>query len=94
MDRILGLELGADDYVVKPFSPGELVARVKAVLRRKAPGGRRRSRELVRGRLVVDLEAIAAPRGTARTVALDRHRVRLAEDHRGASRAASSRARI
>jgi DNA-binding response OmpR family regulator len=34
IDRILGLELGADDYVVKPFSPGELVARVKAVLRR------------------------------------------------------------
>jgi len=35
MDRILGLELGADDYVIKPFSPRELVARVKAVLRRK-----------------------------------------------------------
>jgi len=34
-DRILGLEIGADDYVIKPFSPKELVARVKAVLRRK-----------------------------------------------------------
>jgi two-component system alkaline phosphatase synthesis response regulator PhoP len=34
MDRILGLELGADDYVIKPFSPGELVARARAVLRR------------------------------------------------------------
>ena len=34
IDRILGLELGADDYVVKPFSPRELVSRVKAVLRR------------------------------------------------------------
>ena len=33
-DRILGLGLGADDYIVKPFSPGELVARIKAVLRR------------------------------------------------------------
>ena len=36
IDRILGLEMGADDYVVKPFSPRELVARVKAVLRRAA----------------------------------------------------------
>ena len=36
-DRVLGLELGADDYVVKPFSPKELAARVKAVLRRSAP---------------------------------------------------------
>lgn len=34
IDRVLGLELGADDYVVKPFSPRELVARVKAILRR------------------------------------------------------------
>ena len=40
-DRIVGLELGADDYVVKPFSPKELVARVRAVLRRteQAAGG-------------------------------------------------------
>jgi phosphate regulon transcriptional regulator PhoB len=35
LDRVLGLEIGADDYVVKPFSPRELVARVKAVLRRQ-----------------------------------------------------------
>jgi two-component system phosphate regulon response regulator PhoB len=36
-DRVLGLELGADDYVTKPFSPRELKARIKAVLRRRAP---------------------------------------------------------
>ncbi len=39
-DRIVGLELGADDYVVKPFSPKELVARVRAVLRRTRSAGR------------------------------------------------------
>ena len=59
LDRILGLELGADDYVVKPFSPRELVARVKTVLRRKAPAESEQQR-LVRGRLVIDVEAIAA----------------------------------
>src|SRR5512143_4195678 len=37
VDRVVGLELGADDYVVKPFSVRELMARVKAVLRRGAP---------------------------------------------------------
>jgi len=37
IDRLLGLELGADDYVCKPFSPREVVARVKAVLRRAQP---------------------------------------------------------
>ena len=41
-DRVVGLELGADDYVVKPFSARELVARVRAVLRRAAEAGERR----------------------------------------------------
>jgi two-component system OmpR family response regulator len=39
MDRIVGLEIGADDYVVKPFEPRELVARIRSVLRRSAKGG-------------------------------------------------------
>jgi two-component system response regulator RegX3 len=42
-DRVAGLELGADDYVVKPFSARELVARVRAVLRRAAEAGERRA---------------------------------------------------
>ncbi|MCL6636079.1 MAG: response regulator, partial [Peptococcaceae bacterium] len=37
VDRVVGLELGADDYLTKPFSPRELVARIKAVLRRTLP---------------------------------------------------------
>ena len=41
-DRIVGLELGADDYVTKPFSPRELAARVRSVLRRSDRAGRRR----------------------------------------------------
>ena len=39
IDRLLGLELGADDYLCKPYSPRELVARVRAVLRRRPSGG-------------------------------------------------------
>ena len=39
VDRIVGLEMGADDYRPKPFNPKELLARIKAVLRRRAPGG-------------------------------------------------------
>ena len=39
VDRVLGLELGADDYLAKPFNPRELVARIRAVLRRAAPAG-------------------------------------------------------
>lgn len=63
-DRIVGLELGADDYLPKPFEPRELVARVQAVLRRNAET--RRTRRLEAGDLVLDLDrrsAIAA--GTA-----------------------------
>ena len=53
-DRLIGLELGADDYITKPFSPREVVARVRAVLRRA--GTSQESRELIRlGELEIDL---------------------------------------
>jgi two-component system alkaline phosphatase synthesis response regulator PhoP len=64
-DRIVGLELGADDYVVKPFSPRELVARVRAVLRRTDglfAGGAEVSRV---GDLVVDRGRRQVDRGSA-----------------------------
>jgi two-component system, OmpR family, alkaline phosphatase synthesis response regulator PhoP len=54
-DKIVGLELGADDYLTKPFNPRELAARVKAILRR-TQGGQRPTRALELGRLRLDLE--------------------------------------
>ncbi len=62
LDRVLGLELGGDDYVTKPFSPRELVARVKAVLRRASPAPEAatpvtREARLSRGPLTLDFEA-------------------------------------
>ncbi len=69
VDRILGLELGGDDYLVKPFNPRELVARVRAVLRRGT--GAAAGRVLVAGRVRVDpaarrawVEPTAAAPGT------------------------------
>ena len=63
-DRIVGLELGADDYVVKPFSPRELVARVKAVLRRV---GGEVATEIIRTMdLVIDLPHRKVERGATR----------------------------
>lgn len=59
VDRVLGLEFGADDYITKPFSPRELLARVKAVLRRAEAGGiEDQPRDVFeRGRLRMDFES-------------------------------------
>jgi len=58
VDRVLGLEMGADDYVVKPFSPRELVARVKALLRRAHLLAEPESAGLYeRGRLKIDFDS-------------------------------------
>jgi len=62
VDRILGLELGADDYLVKPFSPRELVARVRAILRR-TQGAPREQEIIAFGDLEIDLRRREARRG-------------------------------
>jgi two-component system, OmpR family, phosphate regulon response regulator OmpR len=63
-DRIVGLELGADDYLAKPFEPRELLARIKALLRRSAPAA---PAEVMRfGRLTIDVGARVARRGDER----------------------------
>src|SRR5438094_2001545 len=55
VDKIIGLEVGADDYLTKPFNPRELVARVKSILRRAAPERRERESETIQhGELLVD----------------------------------------
>jgi DNA-binding response OmpR family regulator len=69
-DRIVGLELGADDYIAKPFSPRELVARVKSVLRRTMDGAGQQIDGLLRyGDLAID--------PMAREVSMRGHRINL-----------------
>lgn len=63
IDRVLGIELGADDYVVKPFSPREVTARVQAILRRSSgqkPATEDASGAIVRGRLTLNTEGWTA----------------------------------
>src|SRR5206468_1116082 len=63
-DKIRGLELGADDYMTKPFSPRELVLRIQTVLRRSGPQDRRPG-SIERGGLRLDLAARQVHRGDA-----------------------------
>ncbi|MFT6591773.1 MAG: two-component system phosphate regulon response regulator OmpR [Rhodoferax sp.] len=57
MDRIIGLEIGADDYLPKPFEPRELLARIRAVLRRRVDGAAQAGRQLRFGTLDIDRDA-------------------------------------
>ena len=69
-DKLEGLDLGADDYVAKPFSPSELVARVRAVLRRTSSRDQNKNPVLIkRGDVALDLEQCSVTRGD--------HQVRL-----------------
>ena len=67
MDRIIGLELGADDYLPKPFEPRELLARIRAVLRRRQPGAAPEHKLMRFGALEIDRDArIVTVEGQAR----------------------------
>jgi DNA-binding response OmpR family regulator len=68
-DKIAGLEMGADDYLTKPFSPGELLARVKSILRRTQRESRQleqRVERVERGGLVIDLVQHSVCKGAVR----------------------------
>lgn len=61
LDKVRGLELGADDYITKPFSLRELLARIKAILRRTSNGGQNKSENVIQiGRLVVAFDLLEA----------------------------------
>jgi DNA-binding response OmpR family regulator len=57
MDRVVGLELGADDYLPKPFEPRELLARIRAILRRREAGAQPAANVLRFGSLEIDRDA-------------------------------------
>lgn len=69
MDKVVGLELGADDYLTKPFSPRELLARIRALLRRKTPAGHPET--------ILELEGILELDPAAFTVTVQGQRVEL-----------------
>lgn len=65
MDRIIGLELGADDYLPKPFEPRELLARVRAILRRRVEGAKPTTKVIRFGSLEIDRDARSVTVGGA-----------------------------
>jgi len=68
-DKITGLEMGADDYLTKPFSPGELLARIRSILRRAQRESQQAERQLQRierGSLIMDLEMRTLRKGVTR----------------------------
>jgi len=66
VDKVLGLELGADDYVTKPFGTREILARVRAILRRTRPPAAPEVRVIRAGDLTIDLQSYAVYRGQQR----------------------------
>jgi DNA-binding response OmpR family regulator len=67
MDRIIGLELGADDYLPKPFEPRELLARVRAILRRRTEGAKPSNKVIRFGSLEIDRDSRSVTVGGAAT---------------------------
>jgi len=92
VDRVVGLETGADDYIAKPFDPRELLARVKSVLRRATGGAPPTAGPRIRmGCRVLDLEKARASRpGEWRRGNARRERVRSPQGFRGAPQQAAS----
>ena len=73
-ERIMGLDIGADDYIVKPFSPGEVMARVRAIMRRVAPTEGKKP--LVLDNLAIDMEDYAVTIG-GRSVPLTKKEIEI-----------------
>ncbi len=85
IDRVLGLELGADDYVTKPFSPREIVARVKAILRRTEAAGREPPAIHEVGNTVIDVgrREVTNPSGVVALAAREFDLLQFMCDNRG-----------
>ena len=85
VDRVLGLELGADDYVVKPFLPRELVARVRAILRRVRGSERAEATVVELGDVAVDLgrREVRTPQGVVALTAREFDLLAYLAAHRG-----------